>query len=211
MTPRPNRPLAALLGLAACFAFSSCENTGSRTGSNSHDVVDYTSPTTRMSKKEKENYAFDENGRYRESWVAANSGGRSTGISEKVLSTDTPSPYVQEDISSSPPDYTPPRGSSSSSRSTSSTLRKTVSASSSTSRKASSSGSRKSTASTSKSKKKPPSKSGAKPTVVTIKPGDTLYSFSKKTGVSVERLKAYNGMKSDVVVDGKKLKIPPKR
>jgi LysM repeat protein len=29
--------------------------------------------------------------------------------------------------------------------------------------------------------------------------------------VSVERIKAYNGMKSDVVVDGKKLKIPPKR
>ena len=217
MTPLLHRLTTGLLGFAACLTFNSCENTGG-SGSGS-GVVDYTSPTNRMSRKEKENYAFDDSGRYREKWVAANSGAK---VKEVTMSTDTPvpSPYVQDDAGTitaydsartTSPAYDPDPAPSITRKSTAST-------SSSGARKSSSgSGSRKSTArnSSSSSKKRSTAstkskKPAAKPALVTIKSGDTLSSLSRKSGVPVSKIKAYNGMKSDVLRDGKKIKIPPK-
>ena len=65
------------------------------------------------------------------------------------------------------------------------------------------------TASTSRPKPRP--KPAAKPTYVKVKPGDTLYGLSKRTGVSIAAIKTANGLKSDTIVDGKSLKIPKKK
>lgn len=43
-----------------------------------------------------------------------------------------------------------------------------------------------------------------------VKPGDTLYSIAKAYGVSVEALKEANGLKSDVISVGQKLRLPEK-
>ncbi|HEX2748201.1 MAG TPA: LysM peptidoglycan-binding domain-containing protein [Verrucomicrobiales bacterium] len=215
MTPFLHRLTTGLLGLAACLTFNSCQSTGG-SGSDS-GVVDYTSPTSRMSRKEKENYAFDDSGRYRENWVAANSGAK---VKEVTMSTDTPvsSPYVQDDAGTIT-EYNPGRASSpayDSDPAPSVTRKSTASNSSSGARKSSSgSGSRKSTASNSSSRKRATASSkskkpAAKPSLVTIRSGDTLSSLSRKSGVPVAKIKAYNGMKSDVLRDGKKIKIPPK-
>jgi LysM repeat protein len=191
MTPFLHRLTTGLLGLAACLTFN------------------------RMSRKEKENYAFDDSGRYRENWVAANSGAK---VKEVTMSTDTPvpSPYVQDD-NGTITEYNPGRVSSpayDSDPAPSITRKSTASVSSSGARKSSSgSSSRKSTASNSRKRATASSKSkkpAAKPSLVTIKSGDTLSSLSRKSGVPVAKIKAYNGMKSDVLRDGKKIKIPPK-
>jgi len=63
---------------------------------------------------------------------------------------------------------------------------------------------------TAKTTSKPASKPAAKSTTVTVKSGDTLYSLSKKYGVSVASIKSANGMKSDTLVDGRSVKIPKK-
>jgi LysM repeat protein len=223
MTPLSYRLTTGILGLAACLFFNSCESTGNG-GTSSNNPVDYTSPTSRMSRKEKENYAFDDSGKYRESWVAANSGGK---VKDTSMSTD--SPYVQ-DYNSSPAtpssttDYTSTRVTSpayADDTPASSPPKKSTASNSSGSRKSSSSSnSRKSTASkssgskktvASNKSKKPASKPTAKPAVVTVKHSDTLYSLSKKTGVPVEKIKSYNGMKSNTLRDGSKIKIPPKK
>jgi LysM repeat protein len=43
---------------------------------------------------------------------------------------------------------------------------------------------------------------------VTIKPGDSLYSLSRRHGVSVAAIKKANGLKSDLLRDGRRLVIP---
>jgi|GEM_PF-3763701 len=45
----------------------------------------------------------------------------------------------------------------------------------------------------------------------TVKRGDTLYSIAKKLGVSVDELKRVNGLKSDEILIGQKLKIPKRK
>ena len=128
-------------------------------------------------------YPFDESGNYREDWA---SGG---AVADAGIYSDP--------VADTPPPSRP--SSSSSSRSSSS--------SSSSSRKSSSSSSKPKT--TAKSKPKP--KPVAKPTVVTVKQGDTLTAISRRTGVSVASLKSYNGMKSDFLRAGQSLKVPPKK
>lgn len=48
----------------------------------------------------------------------------------------------------------------------------------------------------------------AAPRVVTVRSGDTLGTIAKKHGVSIERLKAANGMQKNSIVVGQKLKLP---
>jgi LysM repeat protein len=226
MTPRPIRLATAFLGLTACLTFNSCQDTGGSSRSGSSDVVDYTSPTSKMSKKEKDNYAFDDSGHYRENWVASNSGAKVKTPLTSPTTMSTDSPYVQERASERPsstpptsaayaedtPASTPsPKKSVASNSSGSSGTKK--SGSSSPGRKSTaskSSGSKKSSTTASSKSKKPAAKSTAKAEVVTVKSGDTLYGLSRKTGVPIEKIKSYNGMKSDLLVDGKTIKIPPK-
>ena len=42
----------------------------------------------------------------------------------------------------------------------------------------------------------------------TVAAGDTLYSLSRRYGTSVSRLKSINGLSSDLIVNGRKLKVP---
>lgn len=43
---------------------------------------------------------------------------------------------------------------------------------------------------------------------VVVRPGDTLGSIAKRRGVSVERLKSANGMRTNTIVPGQRLKLP---
>jgi len=187
MTPFPIRLTTGLVALAACIALISCESS-KKTGSDDSGIVDYTSPTTRMSESEKANYAFDESGNYREDLVA-----RQAGVSG-VRDTPISAAYTQDpyEVSSQPQ----------------------VTSNASTPRMVSSgSTTRKSTASSSRPrpKPKPRPKPVARPTYVKVKPGDTLYGLSRSSGVSIAAIKAANGLKSDLIVDGKSLKIPKKK
>lgn len=60
----------------------------------------------------------------------------------------------------------------------------------------------------SSSKKKTSSKSSSKGRSYTIKSGDTLGAIARRNGTSVAKLKAANGLKSDMIRAGKTLKIP---
>jgi nucleoid-associated protein YgaU len=57
----------------------------------------------------------------------------------------------------------------------------------------------------SKSGRKPPA---AKPRSHTVKRGDTLSSLSRRYGVSIQAIKRANGMKSDLLIDGRRVVIP---
>lgn len=46
------------------------------------------------------------------------------------------------------------------------------------------------------------------PQHVVVRPGDTLGTIAKKRGVSVQRLKAANGMRTNTIVPGQRLKLP---
>ena len=62
-------------------------------------------------------------------------------------------------------------------------------------------------ASSSSSKKKSSSSSGSS-VRVTVKSSDTLWGLARKYGTSVAKIKAANGLKSDVIRNGKTLVIP---
>ncbi|MES2595724.1 MAG: LysM peptidoglycan-binding domain-containing protein [Verrucomicrobiota bacterium] len=72
----------------------------------------------------------------------------------------------------------------------------------------SSSTKKKSTASSSKSKSKSGSSSSKGGGSYTIKKGDTLGAIAARNGTTVSKLKAANGMTSDMIREGKSLKIP---
>jgi LysM repeat protein len=213
MTMFPSRLMAGVSGLLVCLAAISCESTTKKTGYE--DVVDYTSPNTRMSKEE---FPFDEQGNYREDWAAAGAGVR--GVKDKP----TGSPYVQEPDASERTKVAARRSTATTTAATARPATTTVATTTATVRTSgtgtgsttvasagSSGGSTpvsRSTASSSRPKPKPKPK--PKPLYVKVKSGDTLYSYSKRYGVSIAAIKAANGLTSDLIIDGKSLKIPKK-
>ncbi|MCB1208424.1 MAG: LysM peptidoglycan-binding domain-containing protein [Verrucomicrobiales bacterium] len=52
------------------------------------------------------------------------------------------------------------------------------------------------------------SSSASKSTSYTIKKGDTLSGIARRYGTTVSKIKAANGLKSDLIRDGKTLRIP---
>ena len=76
--------------------------------------------------------------------------------------------------------------------------------SSSSARRSSGSGSTKKKTSSSSAKKKPVSRTVRH----TVKKGDTLSGIASRYGSSVSRIKAANGLKSDMIRDGRTLTIP---
>ena len=67
-----------------------------------------------------------------------------------------------------------------------------------------SSSSRRSTTSSTKKK----SSSAPRSTSHTVKKGDTLSGIARRYGTTVSKIKAANGLKSDMIRDGKTLRIP---
>ncbi|MGI8604204.1 MAG: LysM peptidoglycan-binding domain-containing protein [Verrucomicrobiales bacterium] len=63
-------------------------------------------------------------------------------------------------------------------------------------------------ASTKAAPSRPKSAAKKKPAAITVKSGDTLYSLSRKHGVSIDAIKRANGLPSDTLRDGRKLVIP---
>jgi LysM repeat protein len=210
MTMFPSRLIAGVSGLLACMAAISCESP-KKTGYE--DVVDYTSPNTRMSKEE---FPFDEQGNYREDWAAAGAG--VSGVKDKP----TGSPYVQEPHVSERTKVAARRSSSTTTAAATTAAATMAAAPPSTMRTSSSGAGGTTVASTgsgsspasrntaSSSRPKPKPKPKPKPLYVKVKSGDTLYSYSKRYGVSIAAIKAANGLTSDLIVDGKSLKIPKK-
>lgn len=147
---------------------------------------------------------------------------RRNPIYEKVPEPDSPAPASSSSGSSSKP-----KGAASSSSSSSKAKPKTTTASSSSAAsKAAASkakpkpavASTKSSAPKSKSKPETASKSktaartSSKPayTSYKVKNGDTLYSLANRYGTSVGAIKQANGMSSNVLANGRTLRIPKK-
>jgi LysM repeat protein len=110
-----------------------------------------------------------------------------------------PPPPPGYEVPGSAPTYTPPPvpGSSSSSVKKSTTSSKPSSTGSTAVKKATTTAAKKPVA-----KKKPTS------SIYTVVKGDTLSAIARKKGTTVAKIKAANGMSSDFLSIGKKLKIP---
>lgn len=67
---------------------------------------------------------------------------------------------------------------------------------------------KKTTASSSSTKKKSPAKKSSSGSRHTVSKGDTLYGIALKKKTTVAKIKAANGLKSDLIRPGQSLKIP---
>lgn len=216
MTAIPPRRFISLAASLLCLSLGACKSAKPKSGYS--DVVDYTTPNTNLSQSE---YPFDEQGNYLADVVS----GKKKGSKNKPTSapqsyTETYEKPPETTVASTPNYETPPAatsnpyapvyasGESGSGSTASSSKPKPKPASS-----ASSSKPKSSTASKSKPKPKP---AAAKPkpkssTVsYTVKKGDTLYGLANRYGTSVSAIKKANGLSSDMLRDGRSLKIPRK-
>ena len=215
MTAIPPRRFISLAASLLCLSLGACKSAKPKSGYS--DVVDYTTPNTNLSQSE---YPFDEQGNYLADVVS----GKKKGSKNKP--TAAPQSYTEtyekppETTVASTPNYeTPPAatsnpyapvyasGESGSGSTASSSKPKPKPASSSSSSKPKSS-----TASKSKPKPKPAAKPKPKASTVsyTVKKGDTLYGLANRYGTSVSAIKKANGLSSDMLRDGRSLKIPRK-
>ena len=216
MTAIPPRRFISLATSLLCLSLGACKSTKPKSGYS--DVVDYTTPSTNLSQSE---YPFDEQGNYLADVVSGKKKGskNKTGAAPQSY-TETYEKPPETAVASTPNYETPPAatsnpyapvyasGESGSCSTASSSKPKPKPAFS-----ASSSKPKSSTASKSKPKPKP---AAAKPkpkssTVShTVKKGDTLYGLANRYGTSVSAIKKANGLSSDMLRDGRSLKIPRK-
>ena len=192
MTRLSTSLICCLLAFTAAVLLPSCESSTKKDAYD--DVVDYTTPKTKLSKEE---YPFDDEGNYLESYAARGSGTANNKPPRNI--PDDTAMYTQ------PTDDSPARAAIY--KSSSYTPRKNPGA---TRRPASSSSSNQSARANSKPKPKP-KPAAIRATYVKLKRGDTLYGLSKRYGVSVAAIKSGNGLSSDIIRAGKTLKIPPKK
>lgn len=215
MTAIPPRRFISLAASLLCLSLGACKSAKPKSGYS--DVVDYTTPNTNLSQSE---YPFDEQGNYLADVVS----GKKKGSKNKP--TAAPQSYTEtyekppETTVASTPNYeTPPAATSnpyapvyasgeSGSGSTASSSKPKPKPTSS----ASSSKPKSSTASKSKPKPKPAAKPKPKASTIsyTVKKGDTLYGLANRYGTSVSAIKKANGLSSDMLRDGRSLKIPRK-
>ena len=200
-----------------CLSLGACKSTKPKSGYS--DVVDYTTPSTNLSQSE---YPFDEQGNYLSDVVSGKKkGARNKPTAAPKSYTETYEKPPETTVASTPNYETPPAATSnpyapvysSGESGSGSTASNSKPKSKSTS--SSSSGSSK-PKSTTASKPKPKPKTVAKPkpkssTVsYTVKKGDTLYGLANRYGTSVSAIKKANGLSSDMLRDGRSLKIPRK-
>jgi LysM repeat protein len=213
MTAIPPRRFMSLATSLLCLSLGACKSTKPKSGYS--EVVDYTTPNTNLTQSE---YPFDEQGNYLADVVS----GKKKGSKNKTTAATQSYPETYEKppettVASTPNYETPPAATSNpyapvyaSGESGSGST-----ASNSKPKSTSSPGSSK-PKSTTASKPKPKPKTVAKPkpkssTVShTIKKGDTLYGLANRYGTSVSAIKKANGLSSDMLRDGRSLKIPRK-
>ncbi len=222
MTELPVRRALSLAAGLLCLTLAACSSTKK---SGYHEVVDYTTPNTTLSQEE---YPFDENGNYLADVVSGKTKGKrnkKTSAPEPVKSyTETYETPPEPVVASSTNYETPPAGNSayapvyaggssgspSSSRTSSGSSFSTGHAKPKPASSSSSSPSRPKPKTVAKTTPKPKPKPAAKPSTTshTIKKGDTLYSLANRYGTSVAAIKRSNGLSSDLLRDGRTLRIP---
>lgn len=196
----------ALLLFAAslCFLLDSCSSTSVRGVPRNLPTINlHGTPTTPPHSMDRKDYPFDENGQYVTAWAAMagsppgdsgfdswrSHGGRVTGRSRASSGVKK---YTASTKKSSPSSRNSSRTASNKSKGKSTGRSGSAVATKNKSSSGSNSGS------TSKSK-------GG---TYVVKSGDSLSSIARRNGTTVAKLKAANGLKSDMIRDGRALKIP---
>ncbi|MES2467827.1 MAG: LysM peptidoglycan-binding domain-containing protein [Verrucomicrobiota bacterium] len=215
MTAIPPRRFISLATSLLCLSLGACKSAKPKSGYS--DVVDYTTPNTNLSQSE---YPFDEQGNYLADVVSGKKkGSKNKRAAAPQSYTETYEKPPETTVASTPNYETPPAatsnpyapvyssGESGSGSTASNSKPKSTSSSSSASSKPKST-----TASKPKPKPKPAAKPKPKSSTVsyTVKKGDTLYGLANRYGTSVSAIKKANGLSSDMLRDGRSLKIPRK-
>lgn len=224
MTASSLRHLLPLAAGSLCLCLAACKSSSK---SDYSGVVDYTTPDTNLSHEE---YPFDEKGNYLVDVVSGKKKGSKNKKTE-VAATSYVDTYEKPPEAAAPTvaaaastNYeTPPTSSSSpyspvyssdgaGSGSTASSRPKSSSSSSSSSRPKSTASKPKPKQTVAKAKPKPKPKAKPQPSAITytVKKGDTLYGLASRYGTSVSAIKKASGISSDLLRDGKTLKIPRK-
>lgn len=217
-------PLRRFFPVAAgvlCLGLASCSSTNKKSGYAG--VVDYTTPQTNLSQEE---YPFDEQGNYLADVVSGKKKGRKNKpIDPPKPSTDLyerpPEPTVTAASTSSRNYEIPPASNPYapvySSGSTAPTAYQPPAASVNSKPKTASSSASKPTPkprpqTTAKAKPTPKPKPKPKSSTLsyTVKRGDTLYGLANRYGTSVAAIKKASGISSDLLRDGRTIKIPRK-
>jgi LysM repeat protein len=219
--PRCSGTIAAGL---FCLTLSSCSGT-KKTGYA--DVVDYTTPNTGLSQSE---YPFDEKGNYLADVVAGKKKGNAaskpepppvksyvdtyekppeTKIASNSANYEVPPPAVLENP------YGPEESYTSSGSTTADKPRETVSSSKPKPKSTSAAKPKPKPKPKPKAvvKAKPKPKPTPKPPSAlshTVKKGETLYGLAKRYGTTVSAIKRASGLSSDILRDGRTIKIPRK-
>jgi LysM repeat protein len=177
-------PLLALATLTPVLLLVSCKSSSSKKPMKMPTInVSSTAAPPKHSLPRGE-YPFDSQGNYVSAWAAE---GEQRSGRAAVFGTD----------------YSTWQSSHGGSTSRTSTPKKTTS---STSSRSNSSPPKKTTASSKPAKKPTPSKSSS--VSHTVKSGDTLYGLALRYKSTVAKIKAANGLKSDVIRPGQTLRIP---
>ncbi len=222
MTASPLRRFFPVAASVLCLGLVSCSGTKNKSGYAG--VVDYTTPHTNLSQEE---YPFDEKGNYLADVVSGKrKGGKNKKIDppkpEPTGYDKPPEPAIAAAPTPSPNYETPPANVAyapvySSGSTTATAYRPEPAATSATRPKSTSSASpaakpKPKTVAKATPKAKPKPKPKPQPATLsyTVKRGDTLYGLANRYGTSVAAIKRASGLSSDLLRDGRTIKIPRK-